>query len=426
MKKLFFLFALVSSIFCVGQTNKLISPNAISIDAEDGGVFLNGMSVVHKGELYSIIDKSGNAIIPYTKSNFVLLGNGYLVKFQGSIETAQDLEIIDCKTLKSKFKCKNSIFGDTKLIENGAIVREFEAGKILGNFSNVINQKFTYSGQTFQASEVKSYNFLFSKIAPLRFDKVGTGYLNYWGFCDYNGKVIIPPIYLEVGDFSEGICAVSKKNQFGEVSWGFIDETGKVVIDFLFTYRPHNMHNSVIRFQAKEGFKGFLDKNSNLLFQSKFESALGDYEFGDMRKRAYNRVNYTSIIRRPPVKDFCEDIAFEGSRFPGGIRMIDLKGNKIYSFPTNGIDILSHFTNGLALIEGSFDEGYGLGKGMINKKGQIVIPTVFEKIGPFDPETGLSYATVQHSKEFGQSLSGYVNTKGQFVIVFKPKSSNRY
>lgn len=413
----------MSSILCVGQTNKLISPNAISIDAENGAVFLNGMSVVRKGELNSIIDKSGNFLIPYTKSNFELLGNGNLVKFQGSIQTAYDLEIIDCKTLKSKFKCKNSIFGDTKLVENGAVVREFESGKILGDFSKISNQKFTFSGQTFQVQTVKSHNFLFSKIAPVKFS---TRQTSYWGFCDYNGKVIVSPVYLEVGDFSEGICAVSKRNQYGEESWGFIDETGKIVIDFLFSHRPHNMHNSIIRFQAKESYKGFLDKNSNLLFKSNFESALGGYEFDDMRNSGYNRVNYTSIIRRPPIKDFCEDVAFEGSRFPDGMRIIDLKGNKVCSFPTNGIDILSHFTNGLARVEGSFDNSYGVGQGMINKKGQIVIPTVFEEIGPFDPETGLSYAIIQQSKQFGQSLSGYVNTKGQFVIIFKPKSSNRF
>lgn len=56
-----------------------------------------------------------------------------------------------------------------------------------------------------------------------------------WGFVDKSGAMIIGPIYENARDFSEGLAAVSKKDEeTGEVRWGYIDANGGVKISFQF------------------------------------------------------------------------------------------------------------------------------------------------------------------------------------------------
>jgi hypothetical protein len=48
-----------------------------------------------------------------------------------------------------------------------------------------------------------------------------------WGFIDKTGKGIIPSLYHDVGNFSEGLARVKYKGK-----WGFINKTGYAVISF--------------------------------------------------------------------------------------------------------------------------------------------------------------------------------------------------
>ena len=50
------------------------------------------------------------------------------------------------------------------------------------------------------------------------------------GFVDQTGNIVIPLQYFEVGSFSDGLAAVSAKDEDGFSKWGFIDKTGKMVI----------------------------------------------------------------------------------------------------------------------------------------------------------------------------------------------------
>jgi hypothetical protein len=45
-----------------------------------------------------------------------------------------------------------------------------------------------------------------------------------WGFVDKTGKEVIPCIYKDVGDFSEGYAQVQRT---WDGQWGFIDKNGR-------------------------------------------------------------------------------------------------------------------------------------------------------------------------------------------------------
>lgn len=51
-----------------------------------------------------------------------------------------------------------------------------------------------------------------------------------WGFVDKYGNQVINPQFKEVGNFSDGKCAVRNKDG----KWGYIDKTGKIIINYQF------------------------------------------------------------------------------------------------------------------------------------------------------------------------------------------------
>lgn len=57
-------------------------------------------------------------------------------------------------------------------------------------------------------------------------------YNGKWGFIDYSGNWVIPPVYLRANSFSEGLAAVQNADNL----WGFIDMQGQQVIPFIYTH----------------------------------------------------------------------------------------------------------------------------------------------------------------------------------------------
>lgn len=83
-----------------------------------------------------------------------------------------------------------------------------------------------------------------------------------WGFRDANGKIVIAPKYIAVGDFSDGMAAVlvpdDDKAETGR--WGFIDKTGKLVIPAKFTTRPSNFDSGYAMVTNKKYESYYIDK----------------------------------------------------------------------------------------------------------------------------------------------------------------------
>lgn len=83
-----------------------------------------------------------------------------------------------------------------------------------------------------------------------------------WGFRDANGKIVVKPVFDEVGDFSEGLAAVKSKVDNVE-KWGFIDRSGRMVIPQKFTHRPSDFNSGLSMVSDKNGYNYYMDKSGN-------------------------------------------------------------------------------------------------------------------------------------------------------------------
>ncbi len=155
-----------------------------------------------------------------------------------------------------------------------------------------IDSKFniTYAQKKEQANLPPNVRFKDSKpsgegLLPIvKTDWVG----NSMGFADETGKVVIPPAYVDVGAFHDGLAAVKVNSKINKIEnsgyvnptnyvqgygtpdtylWGYIDKSGKIVIQPRF-YEASTFDNGVAPAQLDS--KGVLiDKNGRVLATSK-------------------------------------------------------------------------------------------------------------------------------------------------------------
>lgn len=82
-----------------------------------------------------------------------------------------------------------------------------------------------------------------------------------YGFSDRFGKVVIKPIYDNVGIFSDGLCPVQINEKFG-----VIDKTGKLVIPAIYDHLGQSFEEKRISFFL-DGKCGVLDEQGNVVIQ---------------------------------------------------------------------------------------------------------------------------------------------------------------
>lgn len=173
-----------------------------------------------------------------------------------------------------------------------------------------------------------------------------------WGFEDGTGNVVIPAVFDEAQDFSDGMAAVKKGKK-----WGYINEKGDIVIDYQYSAAlPFNEGHAVV---------------------------------GD----CYSVLGITVPV---PSKN-CMVINKDGI-ITGKFE----KKDAIYAFA-------SPFSDGLALFVRTPKRGFKPKQtyGFINTKGQIVIdPSKYTLAEPF--EDGVAKVT---SEDNG---GGYIDTKENF------------
>ncbi|MDR3615482.1 MAG: WG repeat-containing protein [Candidatus Obscuribacterales bacterium] len=80
-----------------------------------------------------------------------------------------------------------------------------------------------------------------------------------YGFADAKGQIVIPSIYEDVKDFSEGLAAVKLPSDAGK--WGFIDHTGKMVIPAIYTTADSFHNGYAVAFDYR---RQLIDKNGNV------------------------------------------------------------------------------------------------------------------------------------------------------------------
>ncbi|MCL2772366.1 MAG: WG repeat-containing protein [Oscillospiraceae bacterium] len=201
-----------------------------------------------------------------------------------------------------------------------------------------------------------------------------------WGYIDKNGEVVIPLIYDFADFFSEGLAAVCKDGK-----WGYIDKNGEVVIPLIYDFADY--FNGGVAYILSGNNVGYIDKTGEVVVLLKYSSYIS--YLGDGLILVYNDDENETVI---------EDID---------------SGNVIFRY-----DSISSFgENGLAAA--SKDGKWGF----INKKGEVVIPLVYDTarnfsdglaaVGMIDDTNATLLPTWRNSWYYKY---GYIDTTGKLVI----------
>ena len=157
-----------------------------------------------------------------------------------------------------------------------------------------------------------------------------------WGFVNLEGKSIIPAIYDDAKDFSDGFAAVCLNKK-----WGFINKQGKTEIAFKYDGVKRGFSEGLAPVSLLNKW-GFINPEGKVIIPTKFDS----------------------------VRSFQDGIAmFKIDQVMGSI---NAKGDILASYEVSKMSLMSGFKpNGLRMVNTAE------GTGFMNREGKIVIPTRF-------------------------------------------------
>jgi hypothetical protein len=245
--------------------------------------------------------------------------------------------------------------------------------------------------------------------------------------------------YNKAFDYRDGMARVMKYAHGGKTIYGYIDETGELMVEV--KYRVAEDFNNGIAIVADNEYRhGVIDKSGKEIIPCRYHSDLkirGDYvitsEDGprcsifDLKGNCMISGKYDRII------DICEGYASFKLDDSYGVVNCENGEERIFEETVAHIDT---FVNGFAVVYAA--KYYGGLKGMINCRGEYIIPPIYFNVNQFS--NGLarvefceSYIqTVVKSREVGGTeyisnmdnesldpLFGFYNESGKLVIPLK-------
>jgi len=222
------------------------------------------------------------------------------------------------------------------------------------------------------------------------------------GYIDNTGKIVIPPQFEFVFDFSEGLAAVVINDKVG-----YIDMTGKIVIPPQFERVGEEGFKERLARVEIDGKFGFIDKTGKIIIQPKFEN-VGGFSEGLARVEMGGKwgfIDRTGKTLIPPrfsvAQVFSEGLAKVVVSSGGKHGYIDKSGKIVIEPKFEGVEMGNNFSEGLAniMVDGK--------AGFIDKVGNIVIPPQFDGVGRFSDGRALVLV--------GGKM-GYIDKTGKTVI----------
>lgn len=230
-----------------------------------------------------------------------------------------------------------------------------------------------------------------------------------WGYCNQDGKLVIPLQFDSAETFHEGLAAVKIKRK-----WGFINLKGELVIQP--QYDETSIFQEGLCAVAVKGVWGYINQNNEQVILP---------QFGDAN--AFRQGVAVVYLREKTDEDWEDE--------KGSYCLIDKEGKNLTTAKYKSIDA---FTEGLAKVEiADLLDEYATKKGFINLAGQEVIRAIYDDAEHFSE--GLAAVGVKDSTKQGSDSDvtaeraylarinpaykyGYINTKGEEII--KPQFSS--
>lgn len=409
-----------------------ISKAAVILDAERIYPFYNGYAKVEKGNLFGVIDRNGNFILPYGNYRFNEYEN-YFVNDGNPVEFTDFFKFYDekkeqwafiGKSGKIHYLPKKIYFSTLFNKEGNALARsQIYSDKNIyivdsvGKIKTLRPLPFTPKRIVDPVNDKPEVRTDISLPYPC-FDEKTTyqyGYVNLM-----TGKFIIQPSYSAVRPFFEGMAAVAQKDKFGNELWGFIDVSGKLVIPFRYRNEPERFSSGLSKVTAvdKSDYSvAFINKKGEIIFTLSTEK--------------YS----TSINQWPAVKPFQMGYTyFMGKRYGEEFYIVDTLGNIVshYDFlARNGLQglekmkrlYIQNMVNGKLYLEASSGLSGTLVFDFAKNQFNILHGPTNQRVTEvynYDHTSGLRHFKHVERSNNGASTKeteGYINEKNEFVIL---------
>lgn len=201
-----------------------------------------------------------------------------------------------------------------------------------------------------------------------------------YGFINKAGRIVIPAIYLNAQDFSEGLAAVEIDTEGSESRWGFIDVNGVMKISAKFSKKPLSFSEGYAPVTKRNGRMVMIDKTG--------EVVSGEYSGVTPFHGGYAFIHYTD---RP---------AYEGA-YVINKNFRTVKGPvKYFQIPNKPLVFHNYVC-------------------MPGSSGFLYTNTGEQ----FVKEYGWKYKTISENLFYieAKNMKGFANYKGEIVFTFEPE-----
>ncbi|MDR1704189.1 MAG: WG repeat-containing protein [Clostridiales bacterium] len=223
----------------------------------------------------------------------------------------------------------------------------------------------------------------------------------------YQFSEILPPLYDEIENFSDGLAAVRLGTK-----WGYIDEDGNEVIPLIYD-RAYSFSEGLARVEID--YKPYvIDKTGNQVFYFNNLYVVSSFSEG---LAAFTTSHYPSKFGY--IDTYGNEVIpciYDGAgAFSNGIAVVNviagdglsfsqsiIDKNGIMAFPLKENMYIGDFIDGLARVTSNKGK-----HGFINKNGEEIVPPIYDYASSFNG----GFATVQLDDKYG-----IINSNGEIVV----------
>ena len=255
---------------CIDKSGKTI----FEIECSNMEPFIDGFSLVTKGDDYWFVDRSGKNVFRETYEMALSFSEGVAPVYIGD-----SVNYIDVKGRKiirtdyisggmfieglAPFTDDSGMHGYIDVTGNVEIEPSYEYADYFSETLAVVSYNRVNEGYLFidrNGIVVIELGLKYSEVYPFREGLAIVGKYGKYGYIDTDGEEIVEPIYEFVMPFSEGLAAV--KNDSG---WGFIDSRGTWVIPPRFK-SAESFEDGLAWVGTDEG-KGYINMEGNFIWR---------------------------------------------------------------------------------------------------------------------------------------------------------------
>lgn len=439
-----------------------VTAETIKLDIDEFEVLSHGVCIVKKGDKQALIDMKGNFVVPWGKYVFehnstLSFGGFFIVRSPtykyGMIDTKGNVVIpLDIYRLEpfNHYMLAEATKAKQALIEMAITEKGTEILKSTTNyyFNNHEYARHAYKEQQDNNHILWLFDEKEEEVVPIgtpppmgksgRLEKNKKGQYVFissklrFAYANRNGKKTLVTNYDKAREFTEGLAAVMKKDEFGVDKWGYIDTTGKLVIPLKFQYEPGYFHQGLALVQPYEKTDfdfAYIDREGQVKF------TIGDGAPENRRKYVpiegkYLKENPTGVtVNSTPlwsVGYFRNGYAVWKDRTKDETVLLDMNGKfKSITDIASGKDLTKDGTG--IMIDHIEENGiYFLSArkfitrnklGLIGFDGKVIYNGVFSRLYP-DYFSSYAIASVENDyNEKGAAKEGIIDSTGNFIMI---------